>query len=205
MRALLRRGLRAVRGGLDRRDTQARVSHGIPLWITTYGTYGTHDELYERVDAALALIARYQPWRLRRVRMDVGRIWLHRQAFTRASYRRDAQACILDTYFVSAFPPEAVAASIVHEAVHARLGRLAFERTRAWEERVCRRAEVSLGRALPNGAAVVARAQAARDASDEEVAPPIDHAEAGREQRRAEIRDLRLPGWLERWLLRGVR
>lgn len=201
----LRPAIRWLRRKSMQWNTQSRVSHGIPMWITTTGKYGTHDELYARVDAALELIERHSPWRMRRVRTDVPRIWLYRQAYTRASYRYDARAAILDTYFVMHHPPEAVAASIVHEAVHARLGKHAFERTRAWEERMCRRAEVDLGRHLPNGAAVIARAQAAYEASDEDVAPAVDWKEAGREQQRAGIRELDLPGWLERWLLARVR
>ena len=175
------------------------------MWITSTGAHGTHDELFARADAALDLIERHSPWRMRRVRIDVPRIWLHRQAYTRASYRHDVRAAILDTYFVMNHPAEAVAASIVHEAVHARLGKRSFERTRAWEERMCRRAELDLGRHLPNGAAVVARAKAAYEASDEEVAPAIDPAETARAQLRAEMREMKLPGWLERWLLARVR
>lgn len=188
-------------------DTESRASHGVPLWITTNGLYGTHDELFERVDAALELIDRHQPWRMRRVRRDVARIWLHRQTHTRASYRPDVHAAILDTYFVSQHPAEAVAASIVHEAVHGRIAKRPLrKRDRVREERLCRRAEVSLGRALPNGAAVVARALPVMEAEDpEDVAPTVDYVAAAREQKRIEIRELNLPGWLERWLIARVR
>ena len=182
------------------------MSHGIPLLITNTGAYGTHDDLYARVDAALALIATHQPWRLERIRQDVGRIWVHRQAGFRAAYRHDIRSCLLDSYFITHHPAEAVAASIAHEAVHARVAKLAIvKKDRAREERLCRRAEVSLGRALPNGAPVVARAAAARAASDEEVAPRVDWREVAREQRRAAIREMQIPGWLERWLLSRVK
>jgi hypothetical protein len=54
-----------------------------------------------------------------------------------------------------------IAASIVHEATHARVvrmcGGLPLEQ-RAREERLCRRAELEFGLALPDGAVVVERA-----------------------------------------------
>ena len=188
------------------RITQRRRSHGIPVLITTTGEFGTHDELFERLDRALALVATHQPWRIERLRRDLGRIWVNRLPSFRAAYRHDIQSCLLDTYFVSALPLEAIAASIAHEAVHARVAKLPIQRKdRAREERLCRRAEVSVGHALPDGAAVVARAQAARDATDDEVAPFVDWAEVAREQRRAEIRERTLPAALERWLLARVR
>ena len=188
------------------RITERRVSHDIPLLISSTGAHGTHDELYARVDAALALVAAHQPWRLGRIRRDLGNIRVQRQAGFRAAYRHDLRSCLLDSWFVMNFPAEAVAASIAHEAVHARVAKLPVKRKdRAREERLCRRAEVSLGRALPNGAAVVARASAARASADHEVAPAVDWQEIAREQRRSEIRERGLPGWLERWLLARVR
>jgi hypothetical protein len=206
LRGPLRRLIRRIERRRVRRDTQSRASHGIPMWITTNGAHGSHDELFARVGAALDLIAAHQPWRLARIRRDVRRIWAHRQPSFRASYRHDAGACVLDTYFVMNHPAEAVAASIAHEAVHARIARLPIVRQdRAREERLCRRAEVSLGHALPNGAAVVARAHAARIASDDEVAPPVDWEEVARVRRRVQVRELGLPAWLERWLLARVR
>jgi hypothetical protein len=81
---------------------------------------------------------------------------------------------------ISAAP---VASSILHEGVHARVH--AF-RTRvlggggppdpAREERLCRRAELAFGRALPEalGAPVVERALATLALADAEVAPAID-------------------------------
>jgi hypothetical protein len=51
---------------------------------------------------------------------------------------------------------------------------------RARQERFCRRAEIEFGRAVPDGAPIVARAMGAQEASDEDVAPLIDPAEAAR-------------------------
>jgi hypothetical protein len=57
-----------------------------------------------------------------------------------------------------------IAASIVHEATHARVAQLVQVRSpqyRGREERLCRRAELDFGLALPDGAIVIQRAQAA--------------------------------------------
>jgi len=67
-----------------------------------------------------------------------------------------------------------IASSIVHEGVHARLrggGRVIPRDLIAWEERLCRKAELGFGLRLPDGAAVVQRARAALAGSDAEVAP----------------------------------
>jgi hypothetical protein len=80
-----------------------------------------------------------------------------------------------------------IAASILHEGMHARvhgMGVLPGERVSAREERICRRAELDFGRALPPelGAPVIARAEASLQLDDAGVAPAIDWAEAGRRQ-----------------------
>ena len=78
---------------------------------------------------------------------------------------------------------EEIAASIVHEATHARVaswcgGTVQDDRHR--EERLCRRSELEFGRALPNGAVVVARALNSLAMENHDVAPDIDWAEAAR-------------------------
>jgi hypothetical protein len=85
---------------------------------------------------------------------------------------------------ISAAP---VAASIVHEGMHARVGVMGVRRDnrdRAREERLCRRAELDFGRTLPPelGAPVVERALASLALEDSDVAPTIDWSEAMRRQ-----------------------
>ena len=80
-----------------------------------------------------------------------------------------------------------VAASILHEGMHARVDRMELlgeSRDPAREERICRRAELDFGLALPPelGAPVVERAAASLQLTDEEVAPVVDWAEAQRRQ-----------------------
>jgi hypothetical protein len=142
------------------------------------------ERLFARLEGALDVIERHQPWRFRRLRRDVAVIWIRRWP-CRAAYVPQARACLLDTTFVAnpSFSEAQIAASIVHEAVHARLDRMgvhAGEGERAREERLCRRAELELGLAVPDGGPVVERALAAMALADQEVAPEIDWVEAER-------------------------
>jgi hypothetical protein len=75
------------------------------------------------------------------------------------------------------FSDAEVAASILHEAMHARLDALGFPlemADRARQERFCRRAEMEFGALVPDGDRVVERARWTSALTDEEVAPEID-------------------------------
>ena len=163
---------RAQEAALRRASEQRRI-HGVDVWIVNDGQFATTEALFDRCQAALDLIARYTPWRLRAMRRDFARILLLRQDGCRALF--DAMGnCSLDTYFVATFAAEPVASSIVHEGVHARLRRGGRQVPRdliAWEERLCRKAELAFGLRLPDGAAVVHRARAALAGTDAEIAP----------------------------------
>jgi hypothetical protein len=84
-----------------------------------------------------------------------------------------------------------IAASIVHEATHARVahrcGALPLEQ-RPREERLCRQAELEFGLALPDGAVVVERARASLALPDQAVAPAVDWTEAARRVAEADAR-----------------
>lgn len=158
-------GMRAI--------SERRAIHGIEVWIANDGEFASTEALFEKMQAALDLVARHTPWRLNAMRRDFTRIFLLRQDGVRALL--DAEGvCRLDTYFVATFAAGQVASSIVHEGVHARLrrgGRTVPRDLIAWEERLCRRAELRFGLRLPDGAAVVDRARAALAGSDADVAP----------------------------------
>jgi hypothetical protein len=149
-------------------------------------------DVLERLDEALGLIERVQPWRLRHLRRDLRYIWVVRFA-CRGAYFPDERACMTELTFlnrrdITAAP---VASSIVHEGMHARVDRMGVRREgrdRAREERLCRRAELAFGLALdPSlGAPVVERALASLELSDRDVAPVVDWQEA---QRRVEAVD----------------
>ena len=145
-------------------------------------------DVLERFSEALDLIDRYQPWRLRHLQRDVHEIRIIRFP-SRGAFQPDERAIITELTFlarrdISAAP---VAASILHEGMHARIEAMALadaSRDGAREERICRRIELSFGESLPAalGAPVVERAAWALGLSDHEVAPRVDWAEATRRQ-----------------------
>jgi hypothetical protein len=147
----------------------------------------TNDAL-ARLDEALGLIERYQPWRLRHLQRDINGISVERFA-CRGAFIPNANVIITELTFlarrdISAAP---VASSIVHEGIHARVHAMGVDRSRsdmAHEERLCRRAELSFGRALPPelGAPVIERALASLALDDADVAPVVDWQEAQRRQ-----------------------
>lgn len=142
------------------------------------------DDVLRRLDEALGLIARYTPHHFRKLPRCFDSIVVERYA-CRGAYFPDQRACMVELTFAvnRDFRPAQIAATILHEAMHARLHRLGFplEMTdRARQERFCRRAEIEFGRAVPGGEPIVERALAALESSDEEVAPRIDPALAAR-------------------------
>lgn len=161
---------------------------GIPVAVeNTRPDIETSDAL-ARLDEALALIERYQPWRLRHLRRDLNEIRVVRFP-CRGAWLPDEGACVTELTFlarrdISAAP---VASSIIHEGMHARVDRMGvsrYGRDRAREERLCRRAELEFGQSLPPelGAPVVQRALDSLALADQEVAPTIDWNEALRRQ-----------------------
>jgi hypothetical protein len=141
-----------------------------------------------RFNEALGLIEAHQPWRLTHLRRDLAQFWIVRYA-CRGAFFPQTRTCMTELTFLARTDITAapVAASIVHEGMHARvhaMGVRAEGRDSAREERLCRRAELDFGQALPFelGAPVVERAIASLELSDQDVAPLIDWAEAQRRQ-----------------------
>lgn len=145
-------------------------------------------DVLERLDDALELVERYQPWRLQHLRRDLEQIRVLRYP-CRGAYFPGERACMVELTFLARrdIGPATVASTIVHEGMHARVHRMGVSedaRDRAHEERICRRAELEFGEALPPdiGAPVVERALASLQLDDEGVAPEIDWDEAMRRQ-----------------------
>jgi hypothetical protein len=141
-----------------------------------------------RLDEALALIESSQPWRLRHMRQDLNGFLIVRYP-CRGAFFPDDRVCMTELTFLARTDITAapVAASIVHEGMHARVHASCnpnVARDRAHEERICRRAELDFGRALPAdlGGPVIERALASLELDDEGVAPTIDWNEAQRRQ-----------------------
>jgi hypothetical protein len=162
---------------------------GIPLLVNnTRPDINTADAV-RRVERSLALIERFVPHHFRHLRRDFACILVERFA-CRGAYFHEQRACLVELTFTvnPAFSEAEVAATILHEAMHARLHQLGFPlemEDRARQERFCRRAEIEFGRLVPNGERVIERAQWTVAQSDEEVAPVIDPRIAA--QRIAEV------------------
>ncbi len=141
-------------------------------------------QVLRRLDESLALIERYQPWRLAHLRRDLLRIKVERFP-CRGAYFPLERTVLTELTFLARtdIGPATVASSIVHEGIHARVSEMGVspeQRDMAREERLCRRAELEFGLALPPeiGAPVVERARASLALEDAEVAPAIDWSEA---------------------------
>jgi hypothetical protein len=154
------------------------VVAGIPVEVENTRSDIQTAQVIDRLAAALDLVARYTPSRFRRLRRDFRIFWVRRFP-CRAAYFPDQRACLIELTFLAHpdITPAQVAASIVHEAVHARVRQTGIRHragAEAKEERLCRRAELELGLLVPDGDAVVERARGALALADEEVAPVID-------------------------------
>jgi hypothetical protein len=141
-----------------------------------------------RLDEALGLIEQYQPWRLAHLRRDLAQFWIVRYA-CRGAFFPQTRTCMTELTFLARTDITAapVASSIIHEGIHARVHAMGVDgetRDMAREERLCRRAELDFGFALPPdlGDPVIERARASLELSDQDVAPQIDWAEAQRRQ-----------------------
>jgi hypothetical protein len=162
-------------------DPGAAVRHevlGIP--VVVYNTRPDIDTnaVIARLERSLSLIERYVPHHFRHLERDFAYIIVQRFA-CRGAYFHQQRACLVELTFTvnPDFSDAEVAATILHEAMHARLHALGFPlemEDRARQERFCRRAEIEFGTLVPDGARVVERAQWTSDLSDEEVAPDIN-------------------------------
>lgn len=157
--------------------THATV-HDLPVTVVNTRPDVETADVLRRLTLALDLIARYTPHYHRHLRRDFAGILVERYA-CRGAYFPERRVCLVELTFT--VNPDItiaqIAATILHEGMHARLHALGFPlemEDRARQERFCRRAEVELGRLVPDGAAIIERALGASALTDEEVAPVID-------------------------------
>jgi hypothetical protein len=182
-----------------------RIIDGIQVDVHNTRDDVSTDRVFRRAEAVIGRVRQYQPWRLAHIRRDIAGIIVMRYA-CRAAYFPDRRLCMLELTFMAneQFSDSQVAASFVHEGMHARLDRLAarygvtpFAQARARHERICRRAELDFGLAVPDGAPVVQRAVESMRLADDDVAPAIEWGEAERrvaEVDRAQTLSRRSPG-----------
>jgi hypothetical protein len=182
---------RALGGRADRPAEPAAIMReidGISVGVINTRPDIDTERVFRRAEAVIRRIAHYQPWRLAHLRRDVAGIVVERYP-CRAAYLPAVNLCLLELTFMAneQFSDSQVAASLVHEGMHARLDHLAraygvtpFDAARARHERICRRAELDWGLAVPDGEPVVRRALESIQLADEEVAPAISWEEASR-------------------------
>lgn len=187
---------------LDARGPVTRTIRGIPVVVVNTRPDISTSDVLARIDGALELIERYQPAIFRRMRRDFARILSQRYP-CRGAYIPDERTCLVELTFTvnPEFSLPQVAATILHEAMHARLDRMGVHGenvSRAREERFCRRAEIEFGQMVPGGEAVVERAMATLAGADAEVAPAIDWALARERVARVDLEALRVPAWVKR-------
>jgi hypothetical protein len=168
----------AVDAAKERLSTDSRTVRGVQVTVVNTRPDIDTERVFQKLDGALGVIERYQPHRLRRFRRDVSGIIVKRFA-CRAAFFGDTRQCLIELTFAGEgrFSDAQVAASIVHEGVHARLhtmGLAAHPGCPAPQARLCRKAELELGLAVPNGEAVVERALASLSLEDVDVAPAVD-------------------------------
>ncbi|MBL0172198.1 MAG: hypothetical protein IPP90_16030 [Gemmatimonadaceae bacterium] len=161
---------------------------GVPVSVNNTRPDIATADVVHRLTEALDLIHTHQPWRLRHLQRDIQGIRVERFA-CRGAYLPGERVIITELTFlarrdISAAP---VASSIVHEGIHARVNAMGAHHDgddMSREERLCRRAELAFGLALPEalGAPVVERAMASLALDDRDVAPTVDWQEAQRRQ-----------------------
>jgi hypothetical protein len=186
-----------------------RTIRGLPVTLINSRPDIDSEHVFARLDSALALIEQYQPSHFRRMRRDFSRLQVRRFP-CRGAYFPETRICLVELTFVvnPEFTPTQIAATILHEAMHARLDNagVKYEATAAAKhERFCRRAEVEFGMVAPDGGPVVERALASLASADEEVAPVIDWEIAGRRVAEADLEALNAPDWMKRAIARRVR
>jgi len=151
---------------------------GIPVVVHNTRADINTEDVIARLERTLALIEQHVPHHFRHLKRDFAYIVVQRFA-CRGAYFHEQRACLVELTFTvnPDFSDAEVAATILHEAMHARLHELGFPlemEDRARQERFCRRAEIEFGQLVPGGDRVIDRARWTVELSDEEVAPVID-------------------------------
>jgi hypothetical protein len=176
-------------------QSATRIIRGVRVSVINTRPEIDTEQVFTRVDATLGLIETHVPWHFRRLRRDFSGIVVERFP-CRGAFFPETRTCLFElTFSVNpSFSDAQRAASILHEAMHARLhaaGVHAEPGDKAREERFCRRAEVEFGKLVPDGGPVVQRALESLAMADDEVAPEIDWDVARQRMVQADINSRR--------------
>jgi hypothetical protein len=164
--------------------TQRHQIHGLPVRLINTRSDISSAQVLARLTQALDLIATCVPRRFLRMQHDFAGLVVRRFPCRGAFFPQERECLVELTFTVNPrHTISEIAASIVHEATHARVARMCGplpQEQRAREERLCRKAELEFGLAIPDGGIVVERARFALGMADQEVAPEVDWAEGAR-------------------------
>jgi hypothetical protein len=135
------------------------------LWIGAHFQWNADEgQGLDRIAQALGFIKTYDPTRYHRLLRDLERIWTRLLVYNLGQFNEALSACELDQRFVldESTSVEQIAATIVHEATHARIARYGIdyeEPIRHGIEAICMRREMAFANRLPDGEAVWERAE----------------------------------------------
>jgi hypothetical protein len=126
--------------------------HGVPV---AFATFRDLEDLRARAIAALGLVAAYAPADLARLRMLVRGVVVAKLHGAHGQWRQSLRICVLRTDDLRSptHTTERIAATIVHELMHARLEARGFvyqEQNRHRIERICFRASRRFLEKLPD-------------------------------------------------------
>lgn len=112
------------------------------LWVTIWRSVDESDScsLLDEVERALRLLSEHSSRDLRLVQKGYKRILVAPSVYGAGYLRSDYEMCVLDRELVVKAPRAAIAATLVHEATHARLKRRGHRYTegkRSRLERLC--------------------------------------------------------------------
>src|SRR5438132_5321066 len=144
----------AIRARMPQRLRETHRVHRFRVIVENTRPDVRTSDVLERLDEALGLIEKYQPWRFAHLRRDLAEIRIVRYP-CRGAYYPVERACVTELTFLARrdIGAATVAASIIHEGMHARVAQLGVSpenRNLPREERICRRAELEFGQALPD-------------------------------------------------------
>jgi hypothetical protein len=182
------------------------VVHGFQTTIVNTRAEIDTDDVIARLDGALTLLQQHVPHHYRRLRRDFRGFLIERRAY-RGAFIVKTRTCLVELTFAvnRSFSLGQVAATILHEAMHARLyarGIAVSADQSHRQERFCRRAEIEFGSLVPDGEPIVRRAVESLGLSDQDIAPEIDPALATKRVAEADLAASTLPIWMKRQLAR---
>ena len=145
-----------------------RVRLAIAKWRTIQGVKVALEPTFDEeknaralagVEAALNLIAEHAPRRLGRIQRDIRFLWIRRTGYATAWFSADTRVCVLDRRYLtrSDTTPARIAATLIHEATHARLDALGLkypEPLRARIEAICDAQAAEFVQRIPDGESV---------------------------------------------------